>query len=712
MYIMVSSKINGKVNYTERKTLDDEDFGHTSTLYLVELYDIPTVIVLGKQKYTYSAKDIVYYPIYVISENKIKSQIGVYETRISKALKLVDEDGDIDIEKMDEPLLYSFVNERFIQKINTNNKTFIDELLDRDHTTSKEKDTDEEDVAQEKEQSIVLDKKSAKAAREEEEELDALKLKVRQDKVSSEKQKTDAVIEKGIFTIDTGFKLPATLEEETEPDADKIKLDFKESSRNTWIEKFMKNNHYDIVETDNNGDCFFDTIRKAFETMGQRTTIEKLRSIVASNLTDDIYQENRRLYNDFENQKNDIKTQLKDLKHANDIYAKRMKTLEDKAEREKLIQETKQIKKTYGEKMKDLKDVTRLQDEYVGPIKNIDSLEKYRSFILTSSYWADSWAISTLERVLKIKVIIFSEEAYKNKAYDNVLNCGEVNKELEKQNGSDFDPKFYVMATYSGDHYKLITYKHKSLITFREIPYDVKILIMNKCLERNSGVYYLIQDFRNFKSRLGLEPDEGNPDLEDEDDDETHSHLYNNSVVFVYHSKSLDNKPGKGSNEKIDKDRRGEFAVLSKIPDWRRKLDDMWSLSPFMVDKHRWASVEHYIQAAKFKKGFPDFYEQFSLDNPSELSQDPEMARMAGDTTKSKYKELRPKNVKIDTDYNLGRAETERETAVMAKFSQNEDMKQLLLSTQDALLKKYLRRKPSEKDAILMKVRYDLRPTK
>ena len=125
MYIMVSSKINGKVNYTERKTLDDEDFGHTSTLYLVELYDIPTVIVLGKQKYTYSAKDIVYYPIYVISENKIKSQIGVYETRISKALKLVDEDGDIDIEKMDEPLLYSFVTERFVQKINTNNKTIF-----------------------------------------------------------------------------------------------------------------------------------------------------------------------------------------------------------------------------------------------------------------------------------------------------------------------------------------------------------------------------------------------------------------------------------------------------------------------------------------------------------------------------------------------------------------------------------------------------------
>ena len=64
---MVSSKINTKVNYIEKKTLDDEDFGHTSTLYLVELYDIPTVIVLGKQKYTYSNKDIVYYPIYIIT---------------------------------------------------------------------------------------------------------------------------------------------------------------------------------------------------------------------------------------------------------------------------------------------------------------------------------------------------------------------------------------------------------------------------------------------------------------------------------------------------------------------------------------------------------------------------------------------------------------------------------------------------------------------
>jgi len=69
---------------------------------------------------------------------------------------------------------------------------------------------------------------------------------------------------------------------------------------------------------------------------------------------------------------------------------------------------------------------------------------------------------------------------------------------------------------------------------------------------------------------------------------------------------------------------------------------------------------------------------------------------------------MRPKNVKIDVDYHLGRSDIERETAIYAKFYQNEPFKQLLLATGDALLAQYLRRKPAEPDMILMKVRKQL----
>ena len=268
------------------------------------------------------------------------------------------------------------------------------------------------------------------------------------------------------------------------------------------------------------------------------------------------------------------------------------------------------------------------------------------------------------------------------------------------------------MTSYSGDHYKLITYKRKHIFTFREIPYDIKILIVNKCLEKNAGSYYSIQDFRNFKTLLGIDADEGNPDhVNDEDiDDEYEGHYYKDKkTCFAFYAKSIDSaKPGMGANETIEPSRRNEFVTLSKIKNWRRKLDDMWTEAPFNVDGHRWASVQHYVEGSKFKKGYPDFYTQFSLDFPSELSKDPELAKKVS-TLKPKYIKYRPPNVKIDVDYNLGRNHEEREVAVKAKFSQNEDLKQLLLATKDALLKHSIRQRPPEIDKILMKVRMELR---
>ena len=703
---MVSSKINPKINYVEKKTIESEDIGHTTVLYSIDVHDIDTMIVLGKPKYTFSGKQVVYYPIYVVSDDKIKSQIGVYEAPMDNAISLVDEDGDIDIEKMGEPLIYAFVTRKYIEQSNTNPAKFLREQDENEKEKDKEKTENKEKIGEkEKTKPIDVDEES-------DDEDDVMKLKVPKQKISEEKQKADKIVEDGIFTSDPHFRQPPLLTEELDAEADKNKTEYKESSKNNWLEKFMKNNHYDIVDNEGGGDCFFAVIRDAYEQIGQKTTVHKLRTMLSTQLTDEVFTENRKLYEEFETQKDEIKTSLKELKDANTVFAKRIKTVEQREEREKIISETKEIKKMYESKMKELKETTKLQDMYIGFMKDIDTMEKYRAYILTSDYWADTWAITTLEVLLKIKIIILSEESYKQKAFDSVLNCGEVNKTLinpDYSKKADFEPKYYIMTTYSGDHYKLITYKKKYIFHFNELPYDIKILIVNKCLEKNAGMYYLIQDFRNFKSRLGLDPDEGLPD-EDDSDDDIYSHLFRRSVVFNFHSKSVDSaKPGKGTGETIDKERVGEFSVLSHIDNWRRKLDDMWSESPFTIDKHRWASVEHYMEGTKFKKGFPDFYLQFSLDNPSELSKDAALAKMVGDISKSKHKNLRPQNLKVDVDYHLGRDDIERELALKSKFEQNADLKQLLKATRDATLKQFIRRKPAKMDMLLMKVRHEIK---
>ena len=58
-----------------------------------------------------------------------------------------------------------------------------------------------------------------------------------------------------------------------------------------------------------------------------------------------------------------------------------------------------------------------------------------------------------------LKLIIFSEESYNDNSYDSVLNCGELNKDIEAS--GSFNPNYYIMTTYNGNHYKSIDYKDK-----------------------------------------------------------------------------------------------------------------------------------------------------------------------------------------------------------------------------------------------------------
>jgi len=695
---MVKSKINpDKVDYKEDIDVDDEDIGVSSWTYSYTIHNMNIEFALGKEKHTYSSKGIVYFHLYLIVDESPVAKIGVFEVDNNRLISIIDEEGYVDLNK-GNLLFFKFVNEEFIKNEMKETKQ---EKSDKEIETIEKSETKE--IEEEHDDIPITD------------EEDVLKLRIPQQSISKEKEKTDKILKDGIFMIEKNEKIPMKLQEETESESNNIKGDYKESNRTTWIEKCMANNNYDIVETAKDGDCFFSTIVEAYKQNGYITTVDKLRAILSNEVTDEIYNNYRVLYLNFLGELQTKEKEMKDLKKISTQLKKKNDAVKTKEETKEILDQAKRISERYNVLKAERDDVKEMMTDFEF-MSGIDSLEKLREFIKTPNYWADTWAISTIEKVLNVKIIILSKESYNADDLDSVLQCGQLNdSDLEKQ--GNFSPDFYIMVGYLGNHYDLIIYKNKRIFNFSEIPYDIKALIINKCMEKNAGPYYLIRDFRNFKSKLGLSPDEGAPN--DSDDVEMEYDLYDPEIIFEFHSKS-DCKPkaGKGSGEKIPDAKLIEFNSLNKDKDnicdnWRRKLDDTW-MTQFTLDGHRWASVEHYYLASQYKKGFPDFYKEFSLDSESDISKDIELAKVAGGKTgKLKDKQIRPKNVKVDEDFfeikENPRFEEARKNAIQAKFTQNLDLKKILMETKNAKLVHFVRRSPPVPDEPLMKLRKEIR---
>jgi predicted NAD-dependent protein-ADP-ribosyltransferase YbiA (DUF1768 family) len=167
------------------------------------------------------------------------------------------------------------------------------------------------------------------------------------------------------------------------------------------------------------------------------------------------------------------------------------------------------------------------------------------------------------------------------------------------------------------------------------------------------------------------------------------SNMYDSDIVFDFFSRSDDMMfPGEGKGETIKPVYVKRYEALHKIPEWRKKLSNFW-IAPFVIDGLTWASVEHYYQACHFKKNNPEFYIQFSLDSNTELSKDPAFAKKAAQKKVTKYKGVfvRDKGMKIDDDfYTTDRHRIAMFNALYGKFTQNEDLKYLLLCTHEAKL--------------------------
>lgn len=673
---MVLSKLNPDVSYPELKSVDANDFQKEANLYQITVQGIDIIIAIGTAKNTYDEKNILYFPIYLVKENDKVVQIGVYEIKASDYLVFLNDD-ELDIDRLDDPIMYSYVNKDWLLKTRVN----------------PESEKEEEDEVE-----------------GEEEQEDAVEEEGEQEKIEAYEIPEER---KDIFVQTQGIMIPGLLEEETKEFSKNIRDTFRETNDHNWVQKYMKNPNYEIIDNEGSGDCFFATIRDAFSSIGQQTTVAKLRKKLSNEITDEIFFGYKEHYDMYHTALITDTNMIKELDAQYRSVREKFEQVFDRDEKKMLLENAKKIKEEHDRLIYEKKITSQILSEYKF-MKGIDHIEKFRKKIQSCEFWADTWALSTMERILNIKIIPLSYEAYQSKDLNNVIQCGQLNDTILENKGV-FRPEFYFMLDYNGSHYKLISYHNKSILKFSEIPYDLKRKIVDKCMEKNAGPFSLIPDFQKLKSNLNRVQSSKEDKMEDKIEDSYELSesklrgLYDDDVVFVFYNKSNDKPlPGKGTGEKIPKDQLKEFAKLASISQWRKKLSNFW-ITPFTLDNHKWSSVEHYYQGSKFKKLNPDFYLSFSIDSGTELSKDPEMAKAAGGKT-GKYKSelLRPREVEIDGDFFGKRNRTIMKEAQYAKFSQNLDLKELLIATKKAKLMHHVRGKQPEPYDELMEIREDL----
>ena len=671
---MVLSKIDGDVSYPELKSVESGDLKMEANLYQLEIKVIDVIIAVGNSKNTYEDKNILYFPIYLVKYNNKVIQIGLYEIRASDYLSYLDNYNNLDIENMGEPLIYSFASKEFLNKMRLEPDVPLHRIDKEEGEITESEDEEEEEEQQDK---FVVDYD-----------------------IPPERE--------DIFTKIRGVPVPPLLPEETQKQAKDIREKYHESPKDTWIDKFMKNHNYTIQDNEGGGDCLFSTIRDAFSSIAQQTSTKKIRKKLSEEATQQIFDGYKDQYDMYNASIIKDTNKIKELANEYLLYKQRITETIDRNEQKAIILQAKEVKAEHDRLVEEKKVSAAILKEYKF-MKGIENLDQFKSAIRHCDFWADTWAISTIERLLNIKFIILSSENYKAKDEKNVLQCGQLNDKILEQRGR-FTPEFYIMVDYTGSHYKLIGYKKKLIFKFSEIPYDIKKMIYEKCMEKNAGPFTIIPDFQKFKATQ-----KKSVIKEAEYEDLTESKLrglYNDDIVFQFYSKSVDKPlPGKGSGEKIPNDRLREYSTLASIPQWRKKLSNFWT-QPFTLDNHKWASVEHYYQGSKFKKTHPDFYLSFSLDSGTDLSKDPAMAKAAGGKTgKFKGELLRPVEVSADSDFFGKRQKREMYAAQYAKFTQNEDLKTLLLATGDAKLTHFIRGSEPEVFDELMLIRDKIRKT-
>jgi len=695
---MVVSRLHPDIIYNESTRVIPTDRGRESVIYTVfpkqQANDLPDDLpmaewsfAMGAPQYQYATLyNIVYLPIYLVTSKKGQNDddlhasdcVGVVECKASEIVDLLDEDEDVDT--LPFPLLFSFVDSQYLEK-----KGWVPPPESAQTVPSQTSQT------------------LPPAPQVGDESVDDVSI--------GDSVDLDGVVE--YYQSVPHFQTLAPLDEETAEEAKQTRAKFK--SGHHWIETFFKSNHYDVPS----GQSIWDSLVQALFFIGKVTNTHKLRLLLSETVTETDYQEQKDLYRVLAGEKTTLTETKKQHDATLKILKKRMQNISlSKTNIEDLVKQVGKEEIKLATTMMQYKEVDKQLKQGPGYIHKIPDFKSFREHLASESCILEPWMLPILEEALQIKFIVFNEDAYMDKALHQVMNCAPAaaastsNRKGEKGGGSASpaiitSPEYYMLIISSQRKpIQPVIYKKRPLLRFVELPYDIKVLITNKCMEHAGADYTTITDFIEFRRNLGV-TDDVTMEVQTQIEEEyamAKLEGYDADVVFVFHETAADAAPGKGTGERIPTDRILEFLELGKVKHWRRMLDDKHTDAPFTCRGKTWKSVFHFLVACKFKT-HPEFASHFAA--TGQWGQDVKLAAQASDP---KDKKLRPSNVTMDIDFMLTEEE-DRQEALSAKFQQNKMPQLVLLASRKTLLKRARHGKPALKDVLLMNLRNHMVPT-
>ncbi len=152
---------------------------------------------------------------------------------------------------------------------------------------------------------------------------------------------------------------------------------------------------------------------------------------------------------------------------------------------------------------------------------------------------------------------------------------------------------------------------------------------------------------------------------------------------IMFYSGSKHTYPGTGASEFLTEEDKasGRFDPLFALTGFRKRMSNFAEIEDgFLCRGKRWATVEHCFQGIKFEEDYPEHGATFALDSNSELSRGGGAAARRGGSKKTQP--LTPARLKRWD----ARKWDVVEEALYAKYSQVDELKQILLATLDAEL--------------------------